>query len=183
MSTELPPNASLEHLKKQAKARLRELQQADPAAQLADAQHKLARQYGFASWPRLKARLESIAAHPFTGTWTANLSNSVRHPLNPFQSASLRVSVVGDTITIDDAVVDESGRREERRHTIHADGVERRFEHGYALVARWRGERVLETIATQHGQIVGRGTYQVSDDGATLTIANDEQTIVLDRLD
>lgn len=75
MTRRLPAHASLEHLRKQAKALLRGLQGADPVAleryraqlghpapaspKLADAQLALARDYGFASWPGLKAHLES----------------------------------------------------------------------------------------------------------------------------
>lgn len=61
MSPTLPPRPSLDHLKKQAKSRLRELQASHPGAQLADAQHALARDYGFASWPKLKERVEALA--------------------------------------------------------------------------------------------------------------------------
>lgn len=45
---ELPPRPSLEHLRKQAKARKRER-----AIGLSAAQHEIAREYGFASWPKL----------------------------------------------------------------------------------------------------------------------------------
>ena len=45
---ELPQRPSLEHLRKQAKARKR-----DRAIPLNHAQHELAREYGFDSWPRL----------------------------------------------------------------------------------------------------------------------------------
>lgn len=66
MSRDLPKVPNLDHLKKQAKILLRKLQQRDPAAKLAGAQHALAREYGFASWPKLKAHVESIprAAEP-----------------------------------------------------------------------------------------------------------------------
>ena len=62
MSLTLPPRPSLDHLKKQAKDRLRDLQATSPGAQLADAQHALARDYGFASWPKLKAHVDALAA-------------------------------------------------------------------------------------------------------------------------
>lgn len=62
MSLTLPPRPSLDHLKKQAKDRLVALQAASPGAQLADAQHVLARDYGFASWPKLKAHVGALAA-------------------------------------------------------------------------------------------------------------------------
>jgi len=62
MSLTLPPRPNLDHLKKQAKDRLVDLQATSPGAQLADAQHALARDYGFASWPKLKAHVEAMAA-------------------------------------------------------------------------------------------------------------------------
>lgn len=70
MSLELPAKPNLEHLKKQAKDLLSQAQQGDPAAlarfpspanlKLADAQHQIARDYGFPSWPKLKAHVESL---------------------------------------------------------------------------------------------------------------------------
>jgi hypothetical protein len=60
MSRELPEFPNLEHLKKQAKARLRELQQREPAAKLTDAQLAVAREYGFASWMKLKNHIETL---------------------------------------------------------------------------------------------------------------------------
>ena len=52
----LPANPDLRHLKDQAK----DLFQAGGAKSLADAQFQLAREYGFASWPKLKAHVESL---------------------------------------------------------------------------------------------------------------------------
>jgi ankyrin repeat protein len=76
MSRELPAKPNLEHLKKQAKDLLHNFQQGDAAAmerfsslaslsapaspKLADAQHVLARDHGFASWPKLKEHVESL---------------------------------------------------------------------------------------------------------------------------
>jgi len=60
MSRQLPEKPNLEHLKKQAKELLRELQQTNAEAKLADAQHQLARDYGFASWPKLKEHVDSM---------------------------------------------------------------------------------------------------------------------------
>ena len=45
---ELPQHPSLEHLRKQAKAR-----KSERGIALSQAQHELAREYGFASWPKL----------------------------------------------------------------------------------------------------------------------------------
>src|SRR5262249_13247987 len=52
----LPEQPDLRHLKDQAK----DLHRAGQASSLSDAQFQLARQYGFASWPKLKAHVESL---------------------------------------------------------------------------------------------------------------------------
>jgi len=57
----LPAHPNLEHLKNEAKQRLRSLQEADATAKLADAQFQIAREYGFASWRQLKAAVERHA--------------------------------------------------------------------------------------------------------------------------
>ena len=62
MSPDLPTRPSLEHLKKQARQRLRELQVRVPGAQLADAQYAIAREYGFAGWPKLKAHIDATTS-------------------------------------------------------------------------------------------------------------------------
>lgn len=72
---ELPPNPNLEFLKKQAKSLLRDFQETQPEAvekfaglklrgapSLADAQHLVARDYGFSTWAELKDHLESLHA-------------------------------------------------------------------------------------------------------------------------
>ena len=78
MTRQLPARPDLDHLRKQAKRVLRSLEARNPQAlerfrallsrpvpaepTLADAQHALAAEYGFASWPKLKAHVEAIAA-------------------------------------------------------------------------------------------------------------------------
>lgn len=52
----LPERPNLRHLKDQAK----DLLNAGTASSLADAQFQIARLYGFASWPKLKAHLQSL---------------------------------------------------------------------------------------------------------------------------
>ena len=180
MSRTLPTRPNLEHLKKQAKELLDDLQRQHPDAQLTDAQHAIAREYGFASWPKLKVAIEeSLQAgaterNPFVGVWTADVSRSKRHPANEFQRATLRFAVDGDTVTITDVVVNAAGQEERGTNTILVDGVERRSGRGdrYALVALWHGPRIIETIAREDGVIVGRGTYEVSADGRTLTLSS-----------
>jgi hypothetical protein len=52
----LPDPPNLRHLKDQAK----DLLKVAKAASLADAQFQIARLYGFASWPKLKAHVDSL---------------------------------------------------------------------------------------------------------------------------
>ena len=58
-SRRLPDRPSLEQLRKQAKEYLGELRSSDPAMTLSSAQHALAREYGFESWPKLVHHVES----------------------------------------------------------------------------------------------------------------------------
>lgn len=60
MSRELPEDANLEYLKKQAK-RLRD---ATPHARLADVQRSIANEYGFSSWAKLKEHVEGRRRTP-----------------------------------------------------------------------------------------------------------------------
>jgi len=52
----LPDRPNLRHLKDQAK----DLLKAGAAASITDAQFKIARLYGFTSWPKLKAHIDSL---------------------------------------------------------------------------------------------------------------------------
>ncbi len=60
MSRQLPQKPNLEYLKKQAKELLRSMRQ----GKLADAQHTLATEYGFASWAKLKSHVEAQGLSP-----------------------------------------------------------------------------------------------------------------------
>jgi ankyrin repeat protein len=60
MSHQLPEKPNLEYLKKQAKELLRSMGQ----GKLADAQHALAHEYGFASWAKLKSHVEALGLTP-----------------------------------------------------------------------------------------------------------------------
>ncbi len=56
----LPAEPNLEHLKNEAKQRLKALRTHEPQAQLAQAQLRVARDYGFASWRALKAHVDEV---------------------------------------------------------------------------------------------------------------------------
>jgi hypothetical protein len=60
MSRQLPEKPNLEYLKKQAKELLRAMRQ----GKLADAQHTLANEYGFATWAKLKSHVEALGLSP-----------------------------------------------------------------------------------------------------------------------
>jgi ankyrin repeat protein len=57
-SRQLPDRANLEHLRNEAKQRLKELRGRNASARLTDAQLLIAREYGFPSWRQLKATVE-----------------------------------------------------------------------------------------------------------------------------
>jgi len=177
MSRDLPARPNLDHLRKQAKQLLQKMKLPDPDSQLADAQHALAREYGFASWPRLKAHVEAetTAPNPFVGKWTADVSRSKLHPLNRLQAASLGFEIDGAHVTLDFVMVDESGRTDRAVNRFTADGNEHPSEHrdGYIMCAKWLGSHSLEAVVTRHGDgdFEGRVEYVVSPDGGTLTLS------------
>ena len=191
MSRDLPARPNLDHLRKQAKTLLHTLQQQDPGSRLADAQHAIAREYGFPSWPRLKAHIEretGNAPNPFVGQWTADLSRSKLHPLNNLRSASIAVDVEGAEVTLDYVMVDASGRTDRAVNTFVADGNEHPSEnrYGFVLRARWLGSRGLEAVLSRNGEFEGRVEYVVSQDSDTLTLSASwrggiEQVCVFER--
>lgn len=185
MSRNLPARPNLEYLKKEAKDRLDALRQSDSSAQLADAQFALAREYGFDSWPKMKAHVESIAppaANPLAGGWIANLAKSKRHPANLFRTARVHFTIDGNGVDIVDEFVDESGKAVRGRNHVDADGVERQGRNGYSLTARWLTNG-LEVITQKDGVMIGTATYALSPDARQLTVFDDrgESIIVFDR--
>jgi Glyoxalase superfamily protein len=202
----LPDRPNLEHLKKQAKALHRRMQQQDSSCTLTDAQHALAREYGVASWPKLKAHvaslLESTArqrqarasapaaseSSPFAGRWVTDLSRSTRHPLQEFEVAHLDIQIAGEIVTLTDVIVDPSGRKEQHVNTLEVTGEEHPLKYaGYAVTARWCGSHVLQAVVKKDGRLEGRSTYEVSSDGRTLTLRGETETgshvIVFNRVD
>jgi len=59
----LPSRANLEHLKNEAKERLKSLRLENPAAQLSGAQLLVARDYGYPSWRSLKSYVDALQSH------------------------------------------------------------------------------------------------------------------------
>ncbi|HEY6060198.1 MAG TPA: ankyrin repeat domain-containing protein, partial [Gemmatimonadales bacterium] len=112
MTRRLPDRPNLDHLKKQAKQLLRGLETRNPQAieryravlsrpapddpSLADAQHALALEYGFTSWPKLKAHVESIgpAGDPvavLVAAIKANDTNAARRALQDHPELKARL--------------------------------------------------------------------------------------------
>ena len=56
----LPAHANLEHLKNEAKQRLKTMRSQSPAARLSEAQLLVARSYGFPSWRKLKSYVDAL---------------------------------------------------------------------------------------------------------------------------
>jgi hypothetical protein len=153
MSRNLPERPNLEYLRKQAKDRLAAMQQQNNGVKLADALHEIARQYGFSSWPKLKAHVEGLRlASPLAGRWIAAAGID----------AALQFEVHDEEVTITD---------EHSRNVLLADGRNHPVDHGYVLNAKWLSSRALETVINREDREVGRVKYEVSKDGATLTLS------------
>lgn len=131
--------------------------------------------------------------NPFIGTWIANIEKSRRHANHQFQSATLIVEVSGDVIAMTHAGVNMSGKQESGTTMLTPDGQEHVMTPqapGVVAVTTWIGTHVLESEARKDGRSLGKGTYEVSADGSTLTAtvagtdaagAAFEQVIVFDR--
>ena len=130
---------------------------------------------------------------PFTGTWIANLAKSRRHENHQFQSLTMQFDVSGNAISLSHAGVNMSGKNESSTLTLQADGEEYPASPqapGVMVVTRRIGNHGLETIGKRGADILGRGTYEVSADGRTMTAKVSgidaqgvafEQEIVFDR--
>ena len=128
MPRRLPPLPSLEHLKKEAKQLRRELREQRPDASLSEAQFAVARRYGYASWPRLKAHVAALQPDALNarlaGTWTADRETFGPSAAGRFRPAQMRFALDSDLLTISHVRVDGLGREERGSYSIAADGRE-----------------------------------------------------------
>ncbi|HEX6463322.1 MAG TPA: hypothetical protein VFZ98_02665 [Vicinamibacterales bacterium] len=131
------------------------------------------------------------AGDPLAGTWAANLDKSQRDPNHQFTELTMRFEVTPDAVTLIYSGVNRAGHREASNVVLHPDGKEYPVSQapGIMMVAT-RTERRIETIARRDGAVVGRGAYEVSADGKTLTATLSgadasgkpfQQVIVFDR--
>jgi len=139
----LPARPSLEHLRNEAKQRLKALRSESPQAKLAGAQLALARAYGFTSWRALKAHVDSI------------VDNIVGkdEPAGPDRKRVFAAARAGDVETVrrafeagfDPATTDDDGR------TIHQIGKADRHEAIELLAREFQGR---ETHPPEVQQVV-----------------------------
>jgi ankyrin repeat protein len=112
----LPARPNLEHLKNEAKQRLKALRRQAPQSRLAAVQLALAREYGFASWRQLKAHVDQIAGG------TARTQRERKRVFAAARAGDLETVRRAFAAGFDPATTDDDGR------TIHqiaiADGHE-----------------------------------------------------------
>jgi hypothetical protein len=119
------------------------------------------------------------------GRWIANLEESKRHPANPFQGASLEIEAAGDTLTIVDRLVLESGDTHQGRNVMHLDGHEHPTDGlGNGVIATRLGPRAIDVVGLHAAGDGGRLRYEVSADGRTLTVSDAAglMRVVFDRV-
>src|SRR6516225_5778194 len=90
MSRELPKRPRLEYLRKQAKELLRTI----PQGKLADAQHTLANEYGFATWAKLKSHVVTLGLGPAEALTVAvrdNDAQRVRELLESYRELRAKI--------------------------------------------------------------------------------------------
>jgi hypothetical protein len=131
--------------------------------------------------------------NPLVGTWIANIEKSRRHANHQFRNATLTISVDGQVVSLRHGGVNMAGKEESGTTELRANGEEYPVSPqapGVVVVTWWVNARTVETEARKDGQVVGRGTYAVSEDGKSLsaTVAGTdaagapfEQVIVFDR--
>src|SRR5580765_8287760 len=108
--------------------------------------------------------------HPLAGRWIANVQKSRRHANHQFESATATFTVRAGEVVMAYDGINASGKRETSAQTFRADGQEHPVPQAPEFVTiSTLGERRLESIGRKHGALLGRGTYEVSVDGQTLT--------------
>lgn len=155
MSKQLPKQSSLEHLKNEAKALLRLAKSGDAQIgelRLAKAQLAVAREYGFASWAKLKRAVEGYASQ---------------------KDALFAAIRAGDRERVA-RVLDENP------HLVHARD-ERSFGAAPILTAAQRNDRpMLDLLLKRGADIDGRSDWSLGSFGA-LDFADDETSQFLLR--
>lgn len=117
----------------------------------------------------LSLQLEALV-HKLTGPWTANLSKSTRHVNHQFHGATMRFKIEGVDVLLTFGGINASGKAEEGTRTIRADGQGHPDPAAPGLVTTASvDERSFVVVAAKDGVVVGRGRYEVSENGAEMT--------------
>ena len=129
--------------------------------------------------------------HPLNGTWQANIEKSTRHANHQFSSASMTFTVNKEDVRFSYEGINASGKAEKSEQVLLADSLP--HPHPLApeiVVTNSLAARSLETSASKDGVVLGNGSYDVSEDGNTMTATVRgidgagkpfEQIIVFDR--
>ena len=129
--------------------------------------------------------------HPLAGSWIANLEESTRHANHQFASATMHFAITDDEVRLSYEGVNASGTSEKSEQVLHADGLP--HDHPLApgiVVTTSVDPRGIVSSASKDGAEVGRGSYDVAEDGNTMSATVRgidgsgkpfEQVIVFDR--
>ena len=129
--------------------------------------------------------------HPLIGSWIANIEKSSRHENHRFANATMHFAVADDEVRLSYEGVNASGTSERSEQVLRADGLP--HDHPLApgvVVTNSLGPRGFQSSATKDGAMMGHGSYDVSEDGNTMTATVTgidgsgkafEQVIVFDR--
>lgn len=129
--------------------------------------------------------------HLLIGTWIANIEKSRRDENHRFANATMHFAVADDEVRLSYEGVNASGKSEKSEQVLRADGLP--HDHPLApgiVVTSSLGPRGFQSSATKDGAMMGHGSYDVSDDGNTMTATVKgidgngkafEQVIVFDR--
>ena len=129
--------------------------------------------------------------HPLIGSWIANIEKSSRHEDHRFANAMMHFTVAHDEVRLSYEGVNASGRLERSEQVLRADGLPHDQPLAPGLVVTTSlGPRGFQSSATKDGALMGHGSYDVSEDGNTMTASVTgidgsgkafEQVIVFDR--
>ena len=129
--------------------------------------------------------------HPLIGTWIANLEKSTRHANHQFGSATMYFAIADGDVRLRYEGVNASGQLEKSEQVLRADG--KPYDHPLApgiVITNSLGPRGFQSGAAKDGVPMGHGSYDVSEDGNTMTATVSgvdgrgkpfEQVIVFDR--
>jgi hypothetical protein len=139
----LPARPSLEHLRKQARVRLRNLRATSPGARLADAQLQIAREHGFASWRALKDHVDAAYPRPERGaSRLAGLAGFYRHQPPLPANAVVRVICADDRLSLEMPSGARLPLREQGNGHFAVEGT----DHSYSFERRGAGPAQAMTM-------------------------------------